>query len=73
MVVPHLFIIVFSLLAAIGHVSAFRARMRGELVRSHHPAKRDPISGLENNGNLKYSVNMTLGGQLLQVSIDTGR
>ena len=31
------------------------------------------ISGLENNGNLQYTVNITLGGQPIQVLIDTGR
>ncbi|KAH9984887.1 aspartic peptidase domain-containing protein, partial [Russula vinacea] len=30
------------------------------------------ISGLENDGNLEYSVNITLGGQPIQIVIDTG-
>ena len=31
------------------------------------------ISGLENDGNMQYIVNITLGGQPIQISIDTGR
>jgi hypothetical protein len=72
MVIPYLFLLIFPLLAAIGHVSAFHVAVRGEFAPSH-PAKRDPISGLVNNGNLDYLANMTLGGQLVQVQIDTGR
>ena len=69
--IPHLY--VFPLLAAAGHhVSAFHVAMRGEFV-SPHLAKRDPISGLINNGNLAYMVNLTLGGQPVQVQVDTGR
>lgn len=71
MVIPYLFLLIFPLLAAIGHVSAFHVAVRGEFAPSH-PAKRDPISGLVNNGNLDYLANMTLGGQLVQVQIDTG-
>lgn len=72
MVIPYLFVFVFPLLAVVDHVSAFRAGMRGELVPSH-PAKRDPISGLNNDQNLQYLVNITLGEQQFQVVIDTGR
>jgi hypothetical protein len=72
MIIPYLFILVFPLLAAVGHVSAFHAGVRGELIPSH-PTKRDHISGLKNAQNLNYMVNMTLGGQQLQVVIDTGR
>jgi hypothetical protein len=37
------------------------------------PVGRYHISGLENNGNVQYTVNVTLGGQPIQVLIDTGR
>ncbi|KAH9984885.1 aspartic peptidase domain-containing protein [Russula vinacea] len=36
------------------------------------PVGRYHISGLENNGNLQYTVNIILGGQPIQVLIDTG-
>ena len=70
--IPHLYILVFPLLAAVGHVSAFHVAMRGEFI-SPHLAKRDPISGLINSGNLVYMVNLTLGGQPAQDQVDTGR
>lgn len=63
--------LIFPLLAAVGHVSAFRVGVRGEFAPSH-PAKRDPISGLVNEGNMIYLANVTLGGQPVQVQVDTG-
>ena len=72
MVIPYLFILILPLLAAIDYVSAFHAAVRGEFIPSH-PTKRDHISGLKNAQNLDYMINMTLGGQPLQVVIDTGR
>ena len=72
MVIPYLFIVVFPLLAAVDHVSAFRVGVRGELVPSHL-TKRDPISVLYNEQNLQYLANVTLGGQQVQVQVDTGR
>ena len=73
--VPHLYVLVFPLLAAVGHVSAFHVAVRGESVVPPHLAKRDPISGLidVDGRNLIYLVNATLGGQPVQVQIDTGR
>ena len=73
MMIPHLYILVFPLLAAVGHVSAFRVAVRGEFVSPYLLAKRDPISGLVNEGNLVYMANMSLGGQPIQVQVDTGR
>jgi hypothetical protein len=52
--------------------SALHVEMRGELGLSP-AAKRDHMSGLENGRNLNYMVNITLGGQPIQVVIDTGR
>ncbi|KAI9453906.1 acid protease [Lactarius psammicola] len=71
MVIPYLFILVSPLLAAVYHVSALHVGVRGELVPSHS-TKRGHISGLDNGRNLNYMVNITLGGQPLQVLIDTG-
>ena len=70
--IPHLYILGFPLLAAVAHVSAFHVAVRGV---PPHLAKRDPISGLINvNGsNMIYLANGTLGGQQVQVQIDTGR
>ena len=56
--VSYLFLLLFPLL----RTSAFPAG----LGRYH-------ISGLENDGNVEYSVNITLGGQPIQIVIDTGR
>ena len=70
--IPYLFILVVPLLVAVDQVSAFHAGVRGELISSH-PTKRDHISGLENAHNLNYMVNTKLGGQPVQVVIDTGR
>ena len=53
-------------------VSALHVGVRGERGLSHS-AKRDHISGLENGRNLEYMVNITLGGQTLEIAIDTGR
>ena len=62
----------FLLLWPLHCASGLRAEMRGELGLSL-TAKRDHISGLENGRNLKYMVNIALGGQPIQVVIDTGR
>ena len=73
--IPHLYVLVFTLFAAVDHVSAFHVTVRGESAVPPHLAKRDPISGLINvNGsNIIYLANATLGGQPVQVQIDTGR
>lgn len=71
MVIPYLFILVSPLLAAVYHVSALHVGVRGGFIPSH-PTKRGHISGLDNGRNLNYMVNITLGGQPLQVLIDTG-
>lgn len=63
-----LFLLLWPLLCA----SAFHVEMRGELGLSP-AAKRDHMSGLENGRNLNYMVNIALGGQPIQVVIDTGR
>ena len=65
-----LFLLLWPLLC----VSALHVEMRGELGLSPaSAAKRDQISGLENGQNLNYMVNITLGGQPIEVLIDTGR
>ncbi|KAI9436228.1 acid protease [Lactarius indigo] len=71
MVIPYLFILFSPLLVSVYHVSALHVGMRGEFIPSH-PTKRGHISGLDNGRNLNYMVNITLGGQPLQVLIDTG-
>ena len=73
--IPHLYVLVFTLFAAVGHVSAFHVTVRGESAVPPHLAKRDPISGLinVNDLNMIYMANATLGGQPVQVQIDTGR
>jgi hypothetical protein len=52
--------------------SALHVEMRGEIGPSL-AVKRDHMSGLENGRNLNYMVNISLGGQPIQVVIDTGR
>lgn len=64
--------LLFLLLRPLICVSALHVETRGELGL-HPAAKRDHISGLENGRNLNYMVNIALGGQSIQVLIDTGR
>jgi hypothetical protein len=71
MVFPH-FLLVWLLLETVCRTSALHVGVRGK-PRSPFTAKRDHISSLENSWNLDYVVNVTMGGQLLQVLIDTGR
>jgi hypothetical protein len=71
MVFPY-FLLVWLLLETVCRASALHVGVRGK-PRSLFTAKRDHISGLENSWNLDYLVNVTMGGQLLQVLIDTGR
>jgi hypothetical protein len=66
--VSFLFLLPWPLLCA----SALHLGVRGELGLSSN-IKRDHISGLENGRNLNYLTNITLGGQPIQVLIDTGR
>lgn len=66
--VPSLFLLSWPLL----RTSALHVGVRGELGPSPS-TKRDSISGLENNRNLNYFANMTLGGQQMEILIDTGR
>ncbi|KAF8496886.1 aspartic peptidase domain-containing protein [Russula emetica] len=61
----------FLLLWPLPCASALHVEMRGELGLSP-AAKRDHMSGLENGRNLNYMVNVALGGQPIQVVIDTG-
>ena len=56
------------LLAAVLHVSALRLHLRGQVF-----SKRGHISGLDNEQNLEYYTNLTLGGTPISASIDTGR
>ena len=46
-------------------------------VGVHHNERffreRFHISGIENDGNMEYMVDITLGGQPMKVLIDTGR
>lgn len=73
-VVPsfHMLSLLFLLLRPLLCVSAFHVETRGELGLSP-AAKRDHISGLENGRNLNYMVDIALGGQPIQILIDTGR
>ena len=66
--VSFLFLLLFPLL----RTSALHVGVRGDL-RLSSSTKRDHISGLENDGNLEYMVNITLGGQPIQILVDTGR
>jgi hypothetical protein len=67
-----LYLLVWFLFETIYRASALHVGVRGELS-SPLTVKRDHISGLENGRNLNYMVNVTLGGQLFKVLIDTGR
>lgn len=73
-VVPFFYMLslLFLLLCPLLCASALHVEMRGELGPSP-AAKRDHMSGLENGRNLNYMVNIALGGQQIQVVIDTGR
>jgi hypothetical protein len=64
----------FLLLTACLHLFVFALRLdiRGH-VTSPQLRKRDHISSLDNAQNLIYYTNITLGGQQLSVSVDTGR
>lgn len=65
-----LFLLLWPLVCA----SALHVVIHGELGLSPaNAAKRDHMSGLENSQNLNYMVNITLGGQLIKVLIDTAR
>ena len=72
MLSPYQLALALPLFNAICHVSAMHLEVRGELVPSHLTT-RDHASGLKNAGNLNYQVNLTLGGEPVQVAIDTGR
>jgi hypothetical protein len=65
-------LLVCLLFETISRASALHVGLRGEL-EPYLTAKRDHVSGLENDGNLYYMVNVTLGGQPFEVLIDTGR
>ena len=64
--VSSLFLLLFPLL-----------RTSALYVGVHHNERlyqpRYHISGLENDRNLEYMVDITLGGQPIQILIDTGR
>jgi hypothetical protein len=75
-IVPSFYMLssLFPLLWPLLCASALHVEMRGELRLSPaSAAKRDHMSGLENGRNLNYMVNITLGGQPIEVVIDTGR
>jgi hypothetical protein len=61
----------FLLLPVVLHVSARRFPVNGKLTSHVH--NRDHISGLDDDQNLKYFANITLGGKQFIVQIDTGR
>ncbi|KAI0064162.1 acid protease [Artomyces pyxidatus] len=61
-----------ALLQAASHVAAVRLSVRGEPASPSHLARRDHISGLDNGQNIQYYTNVTLGGALFSVEIDTG-
>jgi hypothetical protein len=54
------------------HVDALHFALNGKPTNSHF-YKRDHISGLDNTQNILYYTNISLGGQPVSVSIDTGR
>jgi hypothetical protein len=62
----------FLLSSPLLRASALHVGVRGELGPSPS-AKRDNISGLENDQNLNYMASVTLGGQQIEIVIDTGR
>jgi hypothetical protein len=66
------FLLVWLMLETIYRATSLHVGMRGGLGQSL-TAKRDHISGLENDKNLYYMVDVTLGGQPFQVLIDIGR
>ncbi|KAF8464726.1 acid protease [Russula ochroleuca] len=72
-VVPSSYMVssLFLLLLPLLRTSALHVGVRGDL-RPSPGAKRDHISGLENDRNLEYMVNITLGDQPIQILIDTG-
>jgi hypothetical protein len=64
---------VFFLLPILFHdVAALHLSLSGKLAPSQFH-KRDHISGLDDAQNLRYFTNLTLGGQPISASIDTGR
>ena len=65
---------VFFLLPILFHdVAALHLSLSGKLASSPQFHKRDHISGLDDAQNLRYFTNLTLGGQPISASIDTGR
>jgi hypothetical protein len=62
----------FLLLPVVFHVAALRFSVNGKLT-SPYVHKREHISGLDNDLNLNYYANITLGGKVFSVQIDTGR
>jgi len=71
MVFP-LFLLLCLLFETIYRASALHVGVRGKLG-PYLTAKRDHVSVLENDGDLYYMVNVTLGGQPFEVLVDTGR
>ena len=68
----YLLVTVCLLFQTIHRASALHVGVRGEL-RPFLTAKRNHVSDLENDRNLNYMINVTLGGQPFKVIIDTGR
>jgi len=64
-------IVVFFVSTLIYASVAIRFDLRGASTSQLH--KRAHIAGLEDAQNLNYLTNITLGGKLCSVTIDTGR
>ncbi|KAH9989723.1 aspartic peptidase domain-containing protein [Russula compacta] len=71
MLPPPLTFLLTTFLYLSSRVAALSFNLRGELI-SPHLHRRDHIAGLDNNQNLKYFTNITLGEKEFSVSIDTG-
>ncbi len=68
----------FALLCLAGYSSGLRLKIEGQRnVRPGHELLRrgnmDGTVALSNYADLRYYTNLTLGGQLFEVMIDTGR
>ena len=72
MLPPPLPFLLTAFLYLSSRVAALSFNLHGELI-SPHLHRRDHIAGLDNNQNLKYFTNITLGEKQFSVSIDTGR
>ncbi len=66
----------FALLCLAGYSSGLRLKIEGQRNVRHELLRRGNMDGtvaLNNTVDLTYHANLTLGGQLFTVQIDTGR